>query len=376
MNMVNVFSKENYLYDKGQYPYGNAAYDDKWTPIFTPTQIANAPTTDWLDKVLKTGAVTNHNLTISGGSEKFKYYLGVNYYKEDATVYNSDMERYSLRTNITSQLTNFLKLTTIVNLNQNNYTNSTVGGDVGNLRDQGAGALFGAIFYPSYLPVYDAEGQYNVFSRTPNPVSMHDINDKSEQNGYYMNFSLDVDIIKNMLSAKVLYGLNKENTSRDSYIPSDIYYALQRKSRGNLGYGKRQQSTLEGTLTFQHKFGELLDMNLMAGMGRYLDSGDGSDISYENANDHIQGSSVGMADGPFYPTSYKYKNEKRSQFVRGSFDLFGRYVVSASLRRDGTDKFFPSKKYAFFPSVSLAWKMNEESFIKNISWIKRTNSNS
>ena len=100
------------------------------------------------------------------------------------------MERYSLRTNITSQLTNFLKLTTIVNLNQNNYTNSTVGGDVGNLRDQGAGALFGAIFYPSYLPVYDAEGQYNVFSRTPNPVSMQDINDKSEQNGYYMNFSL------------------------------------------------------------------------------------------------------------------------------------------------------------------------------------------
>lgn len=180
MNMVNVFSKENYLYDKGQYPYGNAAYDDKWTPIFTPTQIANAPTTDWLDKVLKTGAVTNHNLTISGGSEKFKYYLGVNYYKEDATVYNSDMERYSLRTNITSQLTNFLKMTTIVNLNQNNYTNSTVGGDVGNLRDQGAGALFGAIFYPSYLPVYDAEGQYNVFSRTPNPVSMQDINDKSE----------------------------------------------------------------------------------------------------------------------------------------------------------------------------------------------------
>lgn len=75
------------------------------------------------------------------------------------------------------------------------------------------------------------------------------------------------DIIKNMLSAKVLYGLNKENTSRDSYIPSDIYYALQRKSRGNLGYGKRQQSTLEGTLTFQHKFGELLDMNLMARYG-------------------------------------------------------------------------------------------------------------
>ena len=59
------------------------------------------------------------------------------------------------------------------NLNQNNYTNSTVGGDVGNLGDQGAGALFGAIFYPSYLPIYDAEGKYNVFSRTPNPASLY-----------------------------------------------------------------------------------------------------------------------------------------------------------------------------------------------------------
>lgn len=121
------------------------------TYLYTDTN-SQCPDYGWLDKVLKTGAVTNHNLTISGGSEKFKYYLGVNYYKEDATVYNSDMERYSLRTNITSQLTNFLKLTTIVNLNQNNYTNSTVGGDVGNLRDQGAGALFGAIFYPLIFP--------------------------------------------------------------------------------------------------------------------------------------------------------------------------------------------------------------------------------
>lgn len=369
MNMVNVYSKEKYLYGKGQYPYGNIAYDGKWEPIFSPTQIANAITTNWVDQVLKTGAVTNHNLTINGGSEKFQYYLGVNYYKEDATVHNSDMERYTLRTNITSQLTDFLKLTAIINLNQNNYTNSTIGGDTGNLIDQGAGALFAAIFYPSYLPIYNEEGAYTIFSRTPNPVSMQEISDKSEQNGYYMNFSADVDIIKNMLSAKLLYGLNKENNSRDSYIPSDIYYALQYKSRGNLGYGKRQQSTLEGTLTFQHKFGNFLDMNLMAGMGRYLDSGDGSDLSYENANDHIQGSKVETADGPFYPTSYKYKNEKRSQFVRGSFDLFERYIVSASLRRDGTDKFFPSKKYALFPSVSIAWKMTEEPFMKNASWI-------
>lgn len=94
----------------------------------------------------------------SGGSEKFKYCLDANYYKEDATIYNSDMEWYSLRINTTPQLTNFLELTTIVNPSQDDYTNSTVNGDIGNLEDQGTGALFGVTFYPFYLPVYDAEG--------------------------------------------------------------------------------------------------------------------------------------------------------------------------------------------------------------------------
>lgn len=141
---------------------------------------------------------------------------------------------------------------------------------------------------------------------------MQGISDRSEQNGYYMSFLLDVDIIENMFSAKVLYSLNRKDTSHDSYIPSDTYYALQRKSGGNLGYGKGRRSTLGDTLTLQYKFGELLDMNLMASMGRCLDSGDGLDISYENVNDYIQGGSVGMTDGPLYPVSYEYKNEKRS----------------------------------------------------------------
>ena len=95
-------------------------------------QIANATTTDWLSYVLKTGQVNNQNLTISGGSKTLRYYLGLNYYDEDGVVRNAGMQRYSLRTNISAQLFNFLKLTTIANLNHNKYSNSTVGGDTGN----------------------------------------------------------------------------------------------------------------------------------------------------------------------------------------------------------------------------------------------------
>lgn len=369
MNMVNLFSKEKYLYNNNNYPYGNVAYDGKWAPIFTSQQIRDARTTDWLDHVMRTGFITNHNVTISGGAEKFKYYLAANYYREDATVYNSDMERYTIRTSIESQLTDRLKLNAIINLNQNNYTNSTIGGDPGNTADQGAGVLYGAIYYPPYYDIYDENGDYMIFRNTPNPISMQDIKDTSKTNGSFMNFSAEYQIIPNVFSAKVIYGLNKENNSRDAYIPSNVYYALQRKSRGMLGQGRRQYSTIEGMLTFNKEFWNALDVNVVAGMGRYLNEGHGVSVSYENANDHLSSDDISMADGPYYPSSYKWKNERRSQFARGTLSLFDRYILSGTLRRDGTDKFFPGKKYSWFPSVSVAWKIYEEKFMRDLTWI-------
>ena len=128
MNLVNVFDKEKYLLNNNQYPYGNLAYDGKWTPVFSQDQIDNATDTNWQDYVLKTGHINNHSLTISGGTQKFKYYLGVNYFNEDGIIRNAGMERYSLRTNVTTQLFPFLRLSTIINLNKNKYENGLVGG--------------------------------------------------------------------------------------------------------------------------------------------------------------------------------------------------------------------------------------------------------
>ncbi|WP_279113529.1 SusC/RagA family TonB-linked outer membrane protein [Bacteroides acidifaciens] len=369
MNMVNLFGKENYLYVNEQYPYGNVGYDGKWTPIFTSEQIANATTTDWLSYVLKTGQVNNQNLTISGGSKAIRYYLGLNYYDEDGIVRNAGMQRYSLRTNISAQLFSFLKLTTIANLNHNKYSNSTVGGDTGNRSDSAAGSLYTAMNYPTYLPMYDNMGKYTIFNREPNPLAALQIRDQSKQSSYYVNFALDLDIIKNMLSAKLLYGVNKENGKRSAYIPKDVYWGLFRKSRGSLGYNERQYETMEGTLSFRHKFWNIIDVNAVAGIGRYLDKGTGMTVSYQNANDMINDSNLAAADGPFSPTSYKYENEKRSQFLRASFDILDRYVLTATLRRDGTDKFFPDKKYSLFPSASVAWKLSNESFMQNLSWL-------
>lgn len=369
MEVNNAYNKENYLLSKEMYPYGDIKYDGKWSPIYSKETIGNNQyDVNWTDWVLRSGAMANQNLTITGGSDKIQYYLGMNYYKHDGTVVNSDMEKYALHTNISTQLFPFLKLTTVINYSRNCYTNSTVGSDSGG-GAHAYGALQAALSYSPLLSVYEENGEFTQFRNIANPLSLQTINDRTDVNTFFSNFTVDVDIIKNMLSVKLLYGANSENSKRSLYIPSDVFFNEMYRSRGNMGNSGRLRQTIEGTFFFRRGFGDFLNMDIVAGMGLYLESYDGLSVYYENTNDQIGNDKIEIAEGPFYPSSYKGKNERRSQFIRGNFDFGDRYVVTATLRRDGTDKFFPGKKYGLFPSVSLAWKISNESFLEDVSWI-------
>lgn len=371
LGLVNVFNKEQYLYTNKMAPYGPNAYNNAWTAPYTDAQIAEAKTTDWKNMVLRTGSIANHNLTVSGGSKLVSYYVSGNYFNQAGSVSNSNMERYALRSNVIFQLNSFIKLTSAVNVNRNKYNNSTVGGTSNGRGAQAAGALTAALTYPSNLPEKDADGKYSVFLNVPNPIAMENILDRTSTNGTYLNFAADFTIVKDMLAAKLLYGNNLENSRRTTYIPSNLYYDQMYKSRGNLGTDSRENQTLEATVTFNKKIGSFLNMDAVIGVGKYLNNWEGMNVAYDGQHDAIQNDNLGSVTGVVSPGSYRGADEKRSQFARVNFDFFDRYVIAATIRRDGTDKFFPDKKYAMFPSVSAAWKITNESFMKNISWLNQ-----
>lgn len=369
MTYVNAFAKEQYLYNNGMGVYGSKHYDNGFSDIFSSSAIASAQTTNWRDLVLKDGSISKHNITIQGGSKAISYYLSANYFKQVGTVSNTEMERYTLRTNVSARLTDFLKLSTAININRNINQNGTVGGSSSGRGQQAAGALATAMVYPSNLPLYDADGNYTVYQNYPNGVAMESIQNDSRSTGYNLNFVVDLDIIKNMLTGKVIFGYNNENSERSVYIPSDVYYDQMYKSRGNLGRNERYNTTLEGILSFNKEFSDNFRMDAVIGMGRYLNKYTGMNVSYTDNNDVLGNDNIGAAAGTYTPNSYRREDEKRSQFVRASLDFFDRYVISGSMRRDGTDKFFKDKKYAWFPSVSVAWKIFNEEFIKDVEWV-------
>jgi TonB-linked SusC/RagA family outer membrane protein len=369
MGLVNIFNKEQYLYNNNLAPYGPTAYTSGWTAPFDDATIASAPTTDWKNMVLRNGSVSNHNIIINGGTKVVNYYVSGNYFTQTGTVSNSSMERFAIRSNIGVQLTSFIKLTSVINVNRNNYNNGAVGGTTNGRGAQASGALSAALTYPPQIPLKDANGLYSIFLNVPNPVAMEDLRDRTNSNGVYLNFAADFTIIKDMLSAKLLFGDNFENTNRNTYIPSDVYFDQMYKSRGNLGTNGRENQTLEATVMFNKKFGDFLNFDAVLGAGKYINKSNSMNVSYDGQHDAIANDNLGSITGVISPGSSISLDEKRSQFARLNFDILDRYVIASTIRRDGTDKFFPDKKYAIFPSVSGAWKLSNESFMSGISWI-------
>jgi len=368
MKAANAAGKEKYLYNNSMAPYGDKAYDGGYTPFFSDSDIAsNTIDTDWTSLVLQNGYINNQNVTVQGGSDKIKYYLGLNYFDQKGVVKNSGMKRYIIRTNIDAQILPFVQLKTTLNYNNNTYRNSTVGGETDN--SQAAGAYYASILYPPILSQYDENGDWSQFGVIPNPQSLLDIEDQTKKDAIYAGFNLKVDIIKNMLSINGTYGINKDVVQRGYYIPSYVLFNQILLSRGQISNSTRNYQTFEATVNFNHQFGNFLKVDAVVGMGRYL-TDYFMDYSYfEGGNDNIKLDNISLATGTKNIYSSRSGAEKRSQFIRASFDLFDRYVLSGTLRRDGTDKFFPSKKYGLFPSVSAAWKISNEEWLKNVSWI-------
>lgn len=371
MRYYNELSRDKYQSDRNMGPFGNVPVDlSGYTQRYSEQDIQNAGEgTDWLGQVLRPGSIDNHNISVNGGTEKATYFFSGNYFNQVGSMKNSDLRRFSGRLNVSFVLSKIFRLNVNVNANRNAYANPQAGWQTGGSGTQGFNALQAALAYPSSVPVYNADGSYSQFAVTGNPVSLLDIKDKTKAQGLLANTSLDIDIIPNTLTAKLLYGNNTENSTRDFYIPSDVFWGQLYRSRASLAETRRQNQTMEATMSYKKSFGDWLNLDVVTGVGQYLEDFSGFSVETSMTQDAINTDNLGAATGPKIIGSYRGVNKLRSFFVRSNFDILDRFLLSLTVRRDGADKFFPNNKYQYFPSVSAGWKINNEAFMQDIKVI-------
>ncbi|HEX6846367.1 MAG TPA: SusC/RagA family TonB-linked outer membrane protein [Chitinophagaceae bacterium] len=371
MKYYNELTLDKYLIDGNRVPFG-ANSPTGFVPKYSQTDIQNAGEgTDWLGLVLKDGSIDNHNISINGGSDKATYFFSGNYFNQEGTMEGSGQRRFTGRMNLSFNLTKFLTLNTNASASRNDFTNSTAGWQNGGSGAQGFGALQAALAYPRSVPVYDATGKYSLHQITGNPVSLLDIDDKTEYTSFNGTASLDFKIIGNELTGKLLYGSFTENSIRDFFVPSTTFYFQLYQSRGSWTEARRRNETMEATLAYKKRLlKNKLNFDAVVGAGQYTYRELGFGASGTDMLDAIGTDNLAAASASTRViSSYRGYSRTRSYFARTGFDFLDRYVLQLTYRYDGFNNFFPENKYASFPSASLAWKISNESFMSNLKFI-------
>ncbi|MBQ9215229.1 MAG: TonB-dependent receptor [Prevotella sp.] len=324
--------------------------------------------TDWQDEVLRTGFSHNHNVSISGGNAKTKYMGSLNYMNREGVIKGTEMNRINARMLLnTKVLKDRLDLSVGINAMQGKFEGVPRG-------DNGTSVLDAMNYYSPTNPVCNADGTWYesyIGSQNYNPMSM--IYEDNNQNEWRR-----IQYIAKA-SLKIIDGLMwHANYSYDSGQNTYSWYQTQ-QTQMDKGYDGRahrdtylrHNQTFETYGNYDVTFNKVHKLGLMAGYSweERVDN-DGFGVTVNNFyNDDTWFWNLRYANNINGITdvtgSSKTKVRNISFYGRVNYSFNSRYMLQATIRRDGSSVFGADHKWGTFPSVSAAWNITEEQFMKN-----------
>jgi TonB-linked SusC/RagA family outer membrane protein len=335
---------------------------------FNVDQVEN-PGTDWQDVVFRTSPLHNHTITFTGSSAKTQYSISGNYYDQEGILINSGVKRGSARINLDHEMNDWFTMG--VNLQLSRRERYSVFSDNG---WWGEGLLSSAAAAPPTLPIYNEDGlpyqinqEYGFTSvALRNPLVYASSKSRSFSNSILCNGTFNIKITPD-LSFKTLLGLQYGYGLGDNYSP--IIYESDRGS-ASISNSYNNSFLNENTLNYVKEFDEIHNLNLVGGYTYQTSMYRSSNIGVSGfANNTTENYDLGAAETIGNPGS-EYSDWTLASFLaRANYSYNDKYMITASIRADGSSRFGADHKWGYFPSVALAWRVSEESFLKNVSTI-------
>jgi TonB-linked SusC/RagA family outer membrane protein len=334
------------------------------SPAFNPDTVRT--NTNWQDEVYRPANIQNYQLNVSGGTDKTRYYLAGGYFKQDGISLNSGFDRYTFKLNLDQQLGSRFRAGTSLNLSRTNNNNST-------RSENGAGSsgtVLGALASIPTMPVRAADGTYSVnpFGRNfDNPIgNLLESSNKAVIYQVIGNVYGELDVLKNLTlrsTAGIDFRTQLENEFISRDYPGTSAPTTAEADKGSARTGTNQQVIWlqENTLTYRPSLGERHNLTLLAGESmqvsdRFTSSAGGKGYA-SNAVPYLNAATVF-----FKPSSYQDQWGLLSFFGRATYDYDQRYLLSLSLRADGSSRFRDGRKFGYFPAASAGWRVSRESF--------------
>lgn len=359
---------------------------DRWLKTYkiNPSKDADYPTnldysaidTDWQDEVFRKNAmIQNYHVSVDGGTDKASYSLSTGYFSQDGTIMDSWYNRFTIRGNTQFKITKWLRANanvTYVTSKQRSAPNNQAVSSI----------LTGAIRMAPWDPTHYPEGSadylgndiggrpaaasnfrnlYNPFSQT---AYAHP-NNRDQR--WIANVSLEIEPVKGLVirpsvSANMNTVVNRN--FYDSYRSSA--YDIREKNFLESNMGRYNTMFYEATATYSKKFAGKHNFSIMAGVtseeyNGYWIGGSGSSIINPTPNNWYLSQTTESRN---YASDSAARTRRLSFLGRLFYSYDERYLLTVNFRADGSSK-FPENTWGVFPSAALAWRISEESFLKD-----------
>lgn len=339
---------------------------------------ANKEGTDWYKELTQTGTIQRHSLGFEGGGDASRFFVGLSAQDQQGILASQRAKRIAMRVNTEFDVFKNVRIGENIQLTYLQILGRQ-GGNNGLQSSQDENDILGAFRSPTILPVYDEFGGYAGttalgFGQGSNPIANQEAGKLNKNfNGLVSgNFYIEVDPIKD-LTLRSSIGGNYTNFYGWGY-GRPIYETLENKGVNwsyNENGGFRLGWTLTNTATYKKKFG-IHGIELLAGQ-EALNTGFGKNLSADGRNpfsgdpNYITISTLDIRN----PANSVKDNgiTFNSFFGRAIYNLKDKYILTGVIRRDGSSRFGSNSRYGIFPAVSAAWRLSDESFMKELAWV-------
>lgn len=332
--------------------------------------------TDWQDLFYKTGIVTDHTISLSGGSETGSYNFGLGYYLNQGVVPTQQYKRYSLRGSIDQQIGRYFRVGFTTNSNYNQSDGNQVG-------------LYNTLSMTPISTPYNPDGSMkrsirmildNQYIFTKDVVENLRDNDQwlNETRGYATYNAIFAEVkapFLNGLKYRVNLGLDYIQSNNGAYTGPGVGDGLNPNTVSSASVDNRQTYhwTLENILTYDRTFAKKHNVNVVALYSVEQSKYNRSNMSAQDIPaDAFQFYNLGQAAGQITinPANQDYQLwGLMSAMGRVMYAYDNRYMISATLRADGSSRLAPTHKWHTYPAVSVGWNIAQESFMKKFTII-------
>ncbi len=383
-NQLNTLSVEDYV--NWQYEYALLADNldnyEKFFGAYQDIDLYNGqPGINWYEQVFgHIGKTFNHDLTVTGGSEKFRYSVGYAGINSNEIMLNSKYRRDNVSLKLDHRPNDKIELSFSLR-----YSDTKIGGaggtDQDNATPNDARVKQTMINAPVPFTTMADYGLEEVTSSMVNPILAVNDNDRQQQRTrYLMGGSFAWNIIEN-LQLKAEVGLGSYITNDDRFYGLTTYYvrntpSVDFQNLPALSSTMENRRSLRNTNTLTYDLKNLLgasghSVKLLLGhevIQTTSNEGENTIWGYPDFFTPDQAFKLTSQGGTYlYSNTFAPDDKLLSFFGRVNYDYKGKYLISATFRADGSSKFAKGNRWGYFPSAAIAWRISEENFMKSLS---------